>query len=66
MGRAKAAAAILTAVAHADAPLRLLLGDDAVDGIRQHATQVLDDLAAWEQLSRGVDLDTATAGALTR
>jgi NAD(P)-dependent dehydrogenase (short-subunit alcohol dehydrogenase family) len=51
---AKAATAILTALAAPDAPLRLPLGDDAVDGIRQHAEAVLSDLQTWEGLSRDV------------
>jgi NAD(P)-dependent dehydrogenase (short-subunit alcohol dehydrogenase family) len=53
---AKAAKAILAALAAPDAPLRLPLGDDAVDGIRGHAAQVLNDLDAWESLSRDVAL----------
>jgi NAD(P)-dependent dehydrogenase (short-subunit alcohol dehydrogenase family) len=51
---AKAATAILTALAAPNAPLRLPLGDDAVDGIRQHAEAVLSDLQTWEGLSRDV------------
>ncbi|GAA3383904.1 oxidoreductase [Cryptosporangium minutisporangium] len=60
---AKAAAAILTAVSDPTAPLRLPLGDDAVDGVRTHATGILDDLARWESLSRDVNLDPATEAA---
>jgi NAD(P)-dependent dehydrogenase (short-subunit alcohol dehydrogenase family) len=49
---AKAAGAILTALAATEAPLRLPLGDDAVDGIRTHLTGIESDLTTWEQLSR--------------
>lgn len=56
----KAAAAVLTALELSDPPLRLPLGDDAVDGIRGHAQQVLADLVAHEQLSRDVRLETPT------
>lgn len=57
----KAAAAVLTALSLPEPPLRLPLGDDAVDGIREHAMQVLGDLAAHEQLSRDVRFDDAHA-----
>jgi NAD(P)-dependent dehydrogenase (short-subunit alcohol dehydrogenase family) len=48
----KAAAAILTALAAGRPPLRLPLGDDAVDGIRAHLDQVAAELTAWEPLAR--------------
>jgi NAD(P)-dependent dehydrogenase (short-subunit alcohol dehydrogenase family) len=51
---AKAAAAIVHAVTAPEAPLRLPLGDDAVDGIRGHAEHLLADLGRWEHLSRAV------------
>jgi hypothetical protein len=54
---AKAAAAILAAVADPDAPLRLPLGDDAVDGIRAKAAAVLAGLARREHVPRAVALD---------
>jgi len=50
----KAAAAIVHAVTATQAPLRLPLGGDAVDGIRQHAHHLLADLTRWEHLSRDV------------
>ncbi|HEY5848936.1 MAG TPA: oxidoreductase [Microlunatus sp.] len=56
---AKAAGAILTALAAADAPLRLPLGSDAVDGITQHGEGVLNEVRAWEKTAR----DTAFADA---
>jgi hypothetical protein len=57
----KAAAAILAAGADPDAPLRLPLGADAVDGIRAHALRTLDDLARWEGRSRAVAFDDGSA-----
>ena len=50
---AKAAEAILTALAAEEAPLRLPLGADAVDGIVQHGQGVLDEVHAWEKTARG-------------
>ena len=38
-----------------DTPLRLQLGEDAVDAIKVHAKQLLADLETW----RAVALDTA-------
>jgi NAD(P)-dependent dehydrogenase (short-subunit alcohol dehydrogenase family) len=54
---AKAAAAILTALAADSTPLRLPLGADAVDALIAHADGVRAELLAWEQVSR----DTALA-----
>ena len=48
----RAAAAILHALDAADTPLRLPLGDDAVDGILGHLEQVGDEVRAWEHVSR--------------
>lgn len=53
---ARAAAAIRQAVNAEEAPLRLPLGSDAVDGIRGHAEAMLADLARWEHLSRDVEV----------
>ena len=53
----RAARAILTAVAADTAPLRLPLGDDAVDGILDHLRVLHDEVRTWEKLSR----DTAFA-----
>jgi NAD(P)-dependent dehydrogenase (short-subunit alcohol dehydrogenase family) len=50
---AKAAAAILTALAAGITPLRLPLGDDAVNGIRTHLDTVRTELHTWEAVSRG-------------
>ncbi len=49
---AKAARAIRTALAADTTPLRLPLGDDAVDGILGHLGAVQDEVRAWEKLSR--------------
>ena len=54
----RAAAAILTALDSATAPLRLALGDDAVDAIGGALDRRRADLDAWEPVSRS----TALAG----
>ena len=53
---AKAAEAILRVLDDADPPLRLALGDDAVDSIGAHHEQLRTDLDRWEKLSRSMDL----------
>jgi NAD(P)-dependent dehydrogenase (short-subunit alcohol dehydrogenase family) len=53
---AKAAQAILEALDSDDPPLRLALGNDAVDSIRGHHEQLRTDLDRWERLSRSTDL----------
>ena len=53
---AKAAAVILTALDADNPPLRLALGNDAVDNIRVKHAQLADDLNTWEKLSRSTDL----------
>jgi NAD(P)-dependent dehydrogenase (short-subunit alcohol dehydrogenase family) len=55
----KAAAAIMTALAADRPPLRLALGDDAVDAIREHLHAVSDELAAWEAVGRDTRLADA-------
>ncbi|HTE62411.1 MAG TPA: oxidoreductase, partial [Solirubrobacteraceae bacterium] len=52
----KAAAAILAALDAPDAPLRLALGDDAVDAIRAKHERLRADLDAWEHVSRATAL----------
>lgn len=49
---AKAAAAILAALAADRTPLRLALGGDAVDAIRGHLELVGAELDAWESVAR--------------
>ena len=49
---ALAADAILAALAADVTPLRLPLGDDAVDGILGHLTAVHDEVRTWEKVSR--------------
>lgn len=47
----KAAEAVLTALASDSTPLRLPLGRDAVDSIRQHSEHLLRELAVWEAVA---------------
>ena len=54
---AKAAVAILTALNDPNPPLRLPLGNDAVDAVTAHLDQARIDLHAWEALSRSTDFD---------
>jgi NAD(P)-dependent dehydrogenase (short-subunit alcohol dehydrogenase family) len=56
---AKAAAAILTALAAEHTPLRLPLGGDAVDGIRAHLATVGEEITVWEPLSRSTNFDSS-------
>jgi NAD(P)-dependent dehydrogenase (short-subunit alcohol dehydrogenase family) len=49
---AKAAAAILTALDAPNPPLRLPLGDDAVDAILSHLDSTRADITDWEKLAR--------------
>jgi NAD(P)-dependent dehydrogenase (short-subunit alcohol dehydrogenase family) len=49
----RAAAAILAALDADEPPLRLALGDDAVDAIRAKHEQLRADLEGWEAVSRG-------------
>jgi hypothetical protein len=53
---AKAAQAILEVLDSDHPPLRLALGNDAVDSIRGHHEQLRTDLDRWEKLSRSTDL----------
>ena len=55
---AKAAAAILAAIDAPVTPLRLPLGDDAVDAISGHLDDVRAELATWEKTARDTRLDT--------
>ena len=49
---ARAAAAILSALDAAAPPLRLPLGNDAVDGVLHHLRAVGDEVHAWESVAR--------------
>jgi NAD(P)-dependent dehydrogenase (short-subunit alcohol dehydrogenase family) len=49
---AKGAAAIIEVLAAENPPLHFLLGEDAVDGLRDHHEALLADVAEWEKLSR--------------
>ena len=55
----KAARAVARALQAPETPLRLQLGRDAVDSVREHAQRMLRELAAWE----AVALDTSLARA---
>ncbi|HEY9068022.1 MAG TPA: oxidoreductase [Burkholderiaceae bacterium] len=54
----KAAAAIEEALAAERTPLRLQLGADAVDAVRGHAEQLLQDLQTWEPVSKRTAFET--------
>jgi NAD(P)-dependent dehydrogenase (short-subunit alcohol dehydrogenase family) len=54
---AKAAAAILLALDSADPPLRLALGNDAVDAISDSLESAKAELAAWERVGRSAVFD---------
>ncbi|MDQ1009431.1 NAD(P)-dependent dehydrogenase (short-subunit alcohol dehydrogenase family) [Streptomyces sp. V4I23] len=53
---AKAAAAVLAALDAKETPLRLALGDDAIDTIHAHLDQVRADLTAWDEVGRDTRL----------
>ncbi|GII55830.1 short-chain dehydrogenase/reductase [Planotetraspora thailandica] len=53
---AKAARAIVQMLDEPEPPLRLALGDDAVDNIRAAHERLGADLDRWEKLSRAMDL----------
>ncbi|SEV88128.1 NADP-dependent 3-hydroxy acid dehydrogenase YdfG [Chitinophaga sp. YR573] len=57
----KAAAAIDKALLAANTPLRLQLGEDAVNAIKQHSENLLKDLAAWEQVAVDTKLNGSSA-----
>jgi NAD(P)-dependent dehydrogenase (short-subunit alcohol dehydrogenase family) len=56
---AKAAAAIRSALAADQTPLRLPLGGDAVDAILAHLDAVRDEVDTWEKVSRSTDVGDA-------
>ena len=53
----KAAAAILRAIDAPEPPLRLALGNDAVDGISDVLDQAKAELSAWERVGRATAFD---------
>jgi NAD(P)-dependent dehydrogenase (short-subunit alcohol dehydrogenase family) len=55
----KAAAAIDRALAADKTPLRLQLGEDAVDAVRTHARSLLDDLERWAPVAADTRIDGA-------
>ena len=54
---AKAAAVILAALDAPSTPLRLPLGDDAIDAILTHLDTTRADIITWEKLARDTRLD---------
>ena len=54
---AKAAATILLALSSDDPPLRLALGNDAVDALSGALDQAKAELAAWERVGRSAVFD---------
>ena len=54
---AKAAAAIMQALDSAEPPLRLALGNDAVDAIAESLDNAKAELAAWERVGRSAVFD---------
>jgi hypothetical protein len=60
---ARAADAILQALAADDMPLRLALGADAVDGIADHLDAVRAELDAWEGVARATAFPSAAPAA---
>lgn len=57
----KAARAIDLALQAQKTPLRLQLGADAIDAVRAHAKQLLEDLAAWETIAGDTRIDSVAA-----
>jgi NAD(P)-dependent dehydrogenase (short-subunit alcohol dehydrogenase family) len=55
---AKAAAAIMIALDADDPPLRLVLGADAVEGLRGKYEELGAELGRWEELGRATAFDT--------
>ncbi|MEV0802293.1 oxidoreductase [Kribbella sp. NPDC050281] len=53
----KGVAAIMKALDSDNPPLRLLLGNDAVDGLRAHHEALLAEVTEWEQLSRSTAIE---------
>jgi NAD(P)-dependent dehydrogenase (short-subunit alcohol dehydrogenase family) len=54
---AKAAQAILTALDAPAPPLRLVLGEDAVDNVQARLASMTDELLRWQAVSRDTALD---------
>jgi NAD(P)-dependent dehydrogenase (short-subunit alcohol dehydrogenase family) len=53
----RAAAAIIAAINAPETPLRLPLGDDAVDAISSHLDSVRAEVATWERFARDTRLE---------
>ena len=59
---ARAAAAILTALGADEPPLRLPLGEDAVDGVLGHLETIAAEVRAWEHVGRATGYPQSAAG----
>jgi len=59
----KAAAAIDLALAAQKTPLRLQLGEDAVEAVRAHARTMLEDLEHWQPVAADTRIDGAVVTA---
>jgi NAD(P)-dependent dehydrogenase (short-subunit alcohol dehydrogenase family) len=57
---AKAAAALVDVVESGDAPFLLLLGNDAIEVVRDALAALTDDIDTWETTSRSTDHDGVT------
>lgn len=53
----KAAQAILAALDAGEPPLRLVLGQDAIGGVRSRLDQLATELTAWEEVGRATAID---------
>ncbi len=62
---ARAAAAIRTALDAEQTPLRLPLGDDAVDGVLGHLESVEAEVRSWEQVARSTAFRTSSTSTAT-
>ncbi len=58
---ARAAQAIISAIGAERPPLRLVLGDDAIDGVAGRLQSLQAELAEWERVGRATRLDTEAA-----
>jgi NAD(P)-dependent dehydrogenase (short-subunit alcohol dehydrogenase family) len=58
----KAAQALLKLVASENPPLRLYLGDDALQLVEQKLDQMRAEIATWESVSRSTGFEPATVG----
>ncbi|MDR0346647.1 MAG: hypothetical protein LBI49_26730 [Nocardiopsaceae bacterium] len=55
----RAAQAILAALDAGEPPLRLVLGQDAIGGVRSRLGHLASELAAWEDVGRATAIDSS-------